>query len=760
MISNKYPPLTYLVTAIFQQVLGTGNDTALAINFLYSAILILSVYSIGKTLFNREIGLWAAGLSVLLPRLYQVRLEYLLDTPLMALTVACFCCLTIWRSQESRRKQWLWAAIFGVVWGLALLTKQSVLFFLIIPLLWLGISYLWRRNWERLGQLIASFFLSAFLWFPWYRTNWIYLFSTAQNSNATPASLEGDPPLNTLAAWTYYWQDLPQAVSWVLLIVPLVGLLLQGLGRFANNKNDLDRKLVIRGMGWLFLYIGSAYLICSAIYNKDLRYPMPYLPIVAVFLAYCLTLWRGKWRFVRPLTVGIAILIMVGKLFPVPGLAGIAPLLSPGNPSYPYRGAQFLNSEVIETVIETTPYQRATLGVIPSVGTINHNNLNYFGALHNFQVYGRELGVRQEQVEQDGRSLDWLVTKTGDNGAASVAQLALAKGLEGNGDFRMVKSWLFPDNTTLKLYHRSNPKVTVEPIAPNKDKVELEQVIVPEKVPPGSPIPVTYQWVGNWQQLASGLVLLTWQLQQSGKGDSIWLQDHAIGMGTLYEGNLAPAQQKQSVRVKEVTAMLPGGKLLAGDYTLSATYLNRQTGETYPLKVPPLRLTIEPQATIVAAPELDYVTQLRQLSLSLPEGRKGLDRIFQQVARLNQYDPIQDYLQQAERTLIYRLNNSSPTPKQRLNWTYNLALAQVLQEDVQGAIATFKSLSRLDRKNPYAHAYLAFVYLYNWQAKAAEKALQPALALQPNLPEIQALNAISALMQGNFSKAWRIFHEL
>ena len=31
--------------------------------------------------------------------------------------------------------------------------------------------------------------------------------------------------LNTLAAWTYYWQDLPSAVSWPLLVVPLVGIL-------------------------------------------------------------------------------------------------------------------------------------------------------------------------------------------------------------------------------------------------------------------------------------------------------------------------------------------------------------------------------------------------------------------------------------------------------------------------------------------------------------------------------------------------------
>ena len=68
------------------------------------------------------------------------------------------------------------------------------------------------------------------VWGWWYRTNWIYLFSTVQNSNAIPAALEGDPAINTLNAWVYYWNDLPGAVSWGLLLIPMVGLLLSLLG--------------------------------------------------------------------------------------------------------------------------------------------------------------------------------------------------------------------------------------------------------------------------------------------------------------------------------------------------------------------------------------------------------------------------------------------------------------------------------------------------------------------------------------------------
>jgi cytochrome c-type biogenesis protein CcmH/NrfG len=34
------------------------------------------------------------------------------------------------------------------------------------------------------------------------------------------------------------------------------------------------------------------------------------------------------------------------------------------------------------------------------------------------------------------------------------------------------------------------------------------------------------------------------------------------------------------------------------------------------------------------------------------------------------------------------------------------------------------------------------------------------IALQPNSPEIQAINGVAALMQGNFIEAWRTWQKL
>ena len=748
MLSTKYPPLTYLASVPFQQIWGLGNDQALLTNFLYSAVLIFSVYIIGKTLFNAEIGLWGAAFSVLFPRLYQTRLQFLLDTPLLVLAIACFACLTLWKTAQHRREQWLYAILFGLCFGLGLFTKQSILFYLVGPVAWLKISYLFKRQWERILQLLVGFIFSIFIWFPWYRTNWIYLFSTAQNSNAIPAALEGDPSVNSLAAWTYYGKDLPLAASWVLLIVPLVGLLLHLLGRFPNRGLLIDAKKAFPSIIWLSVFFISTYIICSTLYNKDSRYIIPYLPILGIFLAYCLTLWRGRWQFVRWGTLAIAFVVMIMNLFPIPNSDQLTLAMSPGVLFRPDLEKPVPNAELIEKTIQITPYQIANLGVIPNTSSVNHNTLNYFGALRNFQVYGRELGNTPETVAEDSQNFDWFITQTGDNGFAREPQLDFAKSLASNLDFQSLKKWSLPDQNILELYRRNNPSVVVLPSNKNLSNIHLDLVSVADKIAGERPVSINYQWSGSWEKLTSGLVLLTWRSLIN--PDAFWIHDHAIGLGSLIKPK--DADKNKILQVTESTAMLPTGNLPEGEYQLEATFLDYQTGKTEEITIPEFKITLDNKTPKLSTPNLDFVTQLRQLALNLPKGVKGLDPVFRQVDRLNVYDPTQDYLKQVDVSLGYRLQEKS---QKAVDWTYAQVLARVLQQNPQAAIASLQSLVKLDPNNPYSHAYLAFVYLYDWQGRAAEIALEPALKLAPDNLEINALKGIALVMQGRFIGAWQ-----
>lgn len=756
--SSKIPPLTYILTVPWFNLLGVSADAATLVMLLFSAILLLSVYGLGARLFNPRVGLLAALLCQLLPGLYRYRLEFLLDYPVTAIVTFSFGLLTVWKFRTQRRRSfplvnWIWAIMFGLSFGTALMIKQTSILFLFTPLIWLLFSTLWHKQCLRLLQLLTSFAASLLVFYPWYRTNWFLILTSGKRATIDSAIAEGDPALNSIDAWIYYLKILPYLLSWLLILVSIIGLILYWLRNWLKSKRVFPPFSLSPNYQWLAVFLIGGYLLSSVNINKDARYILPLLPVLSLILAQGLLAWHGRWqKYILWVTIAIATLTMLGNLFPLPG-ANLSQKLSPRVQHYPYRGGKFPHEQVITEIVQTNPYLHTTLGVLPSTPAINQHNFSFYGSKIKDQVSGRQVGVRKEEVEQDVRSLDWFLTKTGDQGSVPEAQAIIVNQVENDSDFILQKSWQLPDESNLKLYHRSAPNLQVQPLSRPQSQVRLDNISAPLASPPNLPIPVTYKWSGSWEQLQSGLLILTWhQNNKIGNNNrTSWLHDHAIGMGFLKASDLQANDDKKAFQVTEKTAMLPGKDITPGNYTLEATYVNRKTGETYPIAVPSVNIKIEPNATATPAPELDLVTQLRTASANVSQGIAGLLPLFPQITRINQYDPNQDYVVQAQQALEYRLQQQ---PK-RLDWAYNLAITKVLQQNAPGAIATFQDIIPLDSQNPYPYAYLAFVHLYNWQPKAAQKALEPALQLDPNIEELQALDGISALMQGNLIKAWR-----
>lgn len=789
-ITTKVPPLTYIATAIVQNLFGRGPDQATIVNLFFSAILLISVYGLGKNLFNRQIGLWAAFLCQVLPAIYRYRLDFLLDYPLTAVVTFSFYCLTLWHLKKEtkfpeetsdstpplRRSAplhtcpyaWFLAGLFGLSLGLALMLKQTALLFLITPILWVEAAAIKQKAWGKLAQLVGAAGISVLLVGGWYRTNWLLILTSGKRATIDSAIAEGDPALNTIDAWIYYWKILPYLVSWPLLLVPIVGMILYFWKQTTKFSPAPPHTRTPASIKWLAIFLAGGYLLCSVNINKDARYILPLLPVLSILLAYGLTLWKGRYsQQIRWGTASLAVILMLLNLWPI-GADGITNILSPRVQHYAYMGAEWPHQKVIAEIIKTEPYLQSTLGVLPSTPQINQHNFNYYGALANFQVYGRQVGTRQKHLKQDARSLSWFLTKTGDQGSIPKSQPAMVKLIEQETDFALHKTWELPDKSTLKLYHRRQPSVVVKPLTTDKvsQKIKLNRVIVPETAPPGVPIPVTYEWSSPSEQLRNGLVLLTWRKStvtpEERTQQQRWLHDHAIAMGSLYPGTSfgvdSPDTERtaKELRVIEQTAMLPPRKITPGIYTLEAAYLNQQTGETYPLKLPPVTLNIDPKAAPKPAPELDLVTQLRILAAQLPSGPKALESLFDQVGRINQYDPIQDYLERAAKALEYRLKKEP----QNIEWAYGVALARVLQQRVTDAIAALQRVTQLDAQNPYAFAYLAFVNLYDWRPDAAQIALKQARQFNPKFPELEALSGVAALMQGNLIQAWHHIQQL
>jgi predicted Zn-dependent protease len=162
-------------------------------------------------------------------------------------------------------------------------------------------------------------------------------------------------------------------------------------------------------------------------------------------------------------------------------------------------------------------------------------------------------------------------------------------------------------------------------------------------------------------------------------------------------------------------------------------------------------MAITPDASRQPAPELDLVTQLQLLASALPQGISAFDHLFAEVGRINQYDPVQDYLTQAHLAAAYRLREK-PNNAQL---AYTLALADILQRQAKPAIAALEKVIQLDFHNPWPYAYLAFVHLYNFSPAPAQEALQFALSLRPEQPEFILLGGVADLMQGKMFSGWQ-----
>ncbi len=746
-------PWVYLLTVPWLNGFGLGFDQATLVNLVFTALIMLSVYLLGRSLFSRQVGVWAAGLSLLAPALAYQRTDYLLDYGLTAIVTATFTCLTLWWVAAQRR--WAWSIAWGLGLGCVFLTKPTGIFFLLLPCLYLLVQLLLPQRyqghrWQRLAQFGLALVVALLVALPWFRTNWLTIITSALGANAVGAR-EGDPG-NTLAGWLYYGQQLPEMVSWPVLYLSLGGVLVV-IGRWVFGKPfpQTQPTTSLARRRWLAIFCLGAYAFCSLATNKDNRFILPYLPIVILVLADGLTLLPGRWGAgLRWATLGLASLSLLVNLFPLP---------LPGQ-HRPYTGPVWPHSQVVAEVQQQAPYLRSTIGLNLASPQVNAFTFDFFGKLQNFQVYAREPDWSAQQVAQNSRSWDWYLTKTSQPLDLGPDQLLLQAAIEQSPDLSILKTWDLPDRTRLRLHQRRRPPVVVQPLASAAPtQVELAAVKVPAQAKPGQPVPVTYQVVGPWQQLQNGILVLSWQRQldltASNAKNSAWIHDHGIGLGNLLAGS-AEVVPDRGFEVIESLAMLPPADLSPGNYQLSGQYLDRLTGKTTALSVPKVTLKLAADAPVNPAPELDWSSQLRQLTADFQQGK--LDSLFSEVARINLYDPTQDYLSQTAHALSFRLQQQPD----RLDWWYNLALAQALQIN-PAVIQTGDRLPQLDPNNFYAWAYAAVVDLYFWQPWQAQTALTHAEKLSATPPEqeiLQILQGATALMQFNLFRAWVVLSPL
>jgi 4-amino-4-deoxy-L-arabinose transferase-like glycosyltransferase len=738
-------PLVYVLTTPLFSLLGPGFHQAVAVNWLFSGLLLIALYGLGSRLFNRQTGLWAAALSLATPAFILQRTDYLLDFGLTAILNLTLLALAAWTLGQTRQQRWSGAIATGIGLGLILLTRPTGVLFLWVPLLWLAwraIRSLVRRRGEPLAQIAASTAIALALAGPWMRTNWVTLISSILNAREWGIRYQPGLEANSWEGWLYYPFNLPWMLSWPVVVVTLVGALLVLLppGRWSRpNWRWLQPET--KPLRWLLSYLLGGFLLCVFNSSKDYRFFLPLLPVVLLLLARLLTALpgrRGQWM--RRSVALVGAIAAVAVLFPVPGLT----FLTLGPP----KSAVWPQADLIQTVRQTAPYLQHTLGVLADTAEINAFNVNFAGQQRQFSVYARQTIAPVEAVEKDLQGFHWFLLKSGFLGQSigpNHAKLLQAIA-SPQTDFVPVKPWRLPDGSDLLLFRRRELPVTAESIPCSSSTLALKQISVPATAPAGKPVPITYTLEGSAADLRQGLLLVNWQRQ--GDPQHAWQHDHGIALGQL----LPETPASTCLRITERLGSLPLTDLPMGVYQPQVTLLNRQTGQVSPLATPLVQIKLDPAAPPARSYPLDPMTRLRVLGLHLQQG--DVNGLTKEAGLILQHDPSHESLTQMIEAYQARLR-SEPD---RLEWYYPLTLAQALRQDVEGAIATLTELTGKSPNRPYPWLYLGFVRLYNLQPHEAQVALDQAAQLQPDLPLLRELRAAAAALQFNPRPAWQLLH--
>jgi 4-amino-4-deoxy-L-arabinose transferase-like glycosyltransferase len=498
-VSSYYPPFYHLSLIPSLLFFGVSPHSAAMVNILYLGLLIIFTYKIGARLFDRQTGLLAAFVVSMYQFLIYLSRSPLIEVALTALVVMAIYFLLC--TQDFSRRQP--AIMFGIIFGLGMLTKWTFFFFLMVPLLVAiinvgrrldrpfraflyllamiilaaaGLFLAWvyqiiilvliilvaRNFWTicrssesaslSVKNILLAFLIACVICIPWYSYNLVKLAMHITSNLGQIAVAEGDPVILTLGSFLYYAGALVDQTQLVFLVLFLVGLVIFLI--------KWDKKNLIL-LEWLVI----PYLVFVLLRNKDMRFTVPYLPAVSIISVA----WLSRLKKVSLKKIIIAVIFIIGigqfflfsytmKYFP-PKVALNTPVYKLGlYASYPPKQENWQHKEIFEAIEKDFQHWDKPFALVRVI-----SNYNYFHG-ESFEVYtmGNKLPIYPMGYQGKlGEFTDYLIYKTGDQGPPFTIQHYDQANKEINSSdpaftslFKVMDEVFLPDGSKAIIYKR------------------------------------------------------------------------------------------------------------------------------------------------------------------------------------------------------------------------------------------------------------------------------------------------------------------
>jgi len=256
------PRLFHFISFVLIGIMGLKYNVYAMTNSLFLILLLLATYTIGKHLKNRETGLMAVVILSFYPAIYIYSRSYNLILPTTAM-VTCSILALIKSNFFSKRYN---SIICGIILGLGLLTKQSVLIFISGPLFYLTYTIIKNKNKANLNNFIICFIFTVLVASVYY-----YPLESRIKDLIKLSTLPDNRPISFYLSILYN-----SLLSYYSILLTMLGLF------YLLKQKHKERYILI---SWIIFSI----IILSIPTTKRDRYIIPIIPAFAIISAYGIT---------------------------------------------------------------------------------------------------------------------------------------------------------------------------------------------------------------------------------------------------------------------------------------------------------------------------------------------------------------------------------------------------------------------------------------------------------------------------------------
>ncbi len=393
------------------------------------------------------------------------------------------------------------------------------------------------------------------------------------------------------------------------------------------------------------------------------------------------------------------------------------------------------HADIVKEIKKENENLTSTLAILPDTQEINTFNLEAEASRQGEFVAVRQVISNKKTYKEDLEFFDWFLLKTGDQGVMfNDAKTLLKKYLLKSPSFIIQKEWTLPDKSKVSLLRRESLNTY---LLKNDCKYSSANLDI-KRIPEG----VRLKLIGNGKSIKSSSILIDFINEEYKTSTNV----------SLANGSFHRNFDKKSCYflTQDIPINFPEKNIK--ELNIKARILDEE-GQIKNLNIVDNKLIIKDEKEYESVKKMaNKISKVELLGDFLRKGE--FEKLFNLVGIINQSDPAQIYLKDAEKIYLQRFNDD-----ENIMHLYNVLICQILQRKVDSAEKTINLILEKDFPNGNAHLTKSIINLYLLDKKDARFSLNNAKIYDKSVESSEILNIVEGLtylMEFKFINAFKI----